>query len=392
MRQLIDSRSKGSKGGDHNGLLASKTPSFWELGKPPNGGYFAKTFNRIFNEFRQFSKVFGKNTGVTFKNLVGTDMVPMIRGDLKLSRSDWKTISSKDLVAKLKKRLGFSKRDAYIAELEAVPRLEAGVRDIATLNENFKCLATSMLAICDRARKHGVRLQSSSCKHVFSEAIKNSYRINQWFRLKSFVSIGTSVRNINSKLNRRLSDAAEKKHEDLMDNAKLHGVRHQVGDGKSESSNAPNRNRGKEGSGKPKAGGIDKTRDQALRDKNSQKMDALYKIENALPKGRYFHLKTPFCSGENCTMKVCQGCGSHQVEGRPWHDRPRCNCRKHPDFVESGYFHDKWPNRLSIHAKPDAKPEGGQRPQDNRPRSHYSAKSNSVTHDNAASAGTEGSQ
>ena len=383
MKKLIERK----QGGDNNGLLASKTPSFWDLGTPPTGGYSSKTFNKVYTEFRQFRKVFGRNTGVTFKNLIMPDLIPMIREDLKLNRKQWKKLSSKELIAKLKRRMGLRQRDAYVAELEACPRLTAGIRDITVLNDKFKSLAASMLAICERARKHGVALETSSCKHVFSEAVKNCYRINQWFRLKRFVSIGASVRYINSKLNRRLAEAAEQKHENAMDDAKLNGVRSQVGDGKSESSNAPDRRKGKPKGGL-KGGGIDKDKDRASRDKYSQKMDALYKVENALPKGRYWHLKTPFCSGENCTMKICQGCGTHQVEGRPWHDRPRCNCRKHPDFVESGYFHDKWPNRLSIHAKDGAKPndakDGGHHhssSQHRPPRSQFSAKANSATHD-----------
>ena len=383
MKKLIERK----QGGDNNGLLASKTPSFWDLGTPPTGGYSSKTFNKVYTEFRQFRKVFGRNTGVTFKNLIMPDLIPMIREDLKLKRKQWKKLSSKELIAKLKHRMGLRQRDAYVAELEACPRLTAGIRDITVLNDKFKSLAASMLAICERARNHGVALETSSCKHVFSEAVKNCYRINQWFRLKPFVSIGASVRHINSKLNKRLAEAAEQKHENAMDDAKLNGVRSQVGDGKSESSNAPDRRKGKQ-KGSPKGGGIDKDKDRASRDKFAQKMDALYKIENALPKGRYWHLKTPFCPGENCTMKICQGCGTHQVEGRPWHDRPRCNCRKHPDFVENGYYHDKWPNRLSIHAKDGAKStdakDGGQQhssSQHRPPRSQYSARANSAAQD-----------
>jgi hypothetical protein len=80
-------------------------------------------------------------------------------------------------------------------------------------------------------------------------------------------------------------------------------------------------------------------------------------------------------------MKYCQGCGTHQIEGKPWHDRPRCNCRKHPEFVETGYFHEKFPNRLSIHARPNSTAnDSGSR--DNNPsnnRTKFAAKSNSVT-------------
>jgi hypothetical protein len=318
------------------------------LGKAPTGGYFAQTFTKVYGEYRQFRSVFGKNTGVSFKNLIMENMIPMVRGDLKISRKDWKVISDRDLIRKLKRRLGFRERDAYIAELEACPRLSA-TRDMTVLNSKFKELAAQMLAICERARNHGVKLLRPSCKHVFSEAVKNCYRINQWFRLRPFKSIGDSVRHINSKLSRRLASAAEQRHEFAMDEAKLNGVRHQVGDGTTESSTAPSRFQ----KGKPK-GGINKggkdsakdsSKDKANRDKFAKKMDELYKAENELPKGRYWHMKTPSCDGENCECRFCQGCGKHQVKGRPWHDRPRCNQRSHPEFVASGYFHDKYPGR-----------------------------------------------
>jgi hypothetical protein len=332
---------------DNNGLLASKTPSFWNLGKAPTGGYFAQTFTRVYGEFRQFRTVFGKNTGVSFKNLIMEDMIPMVRGDLKLSRSKWKSISDKDLISKLKRRLGFRERDAYIAELEACPRL-AATRDMTVLNTKFKELAAQMLSICERARAHGVSLLRSSCKHVFGQAVKKCYRVSQWFHLRPFKSISDSVRHINSKLARRLASAAEQRHEFAMDEAKSNGVRHQIGEGTVENSNAP----GRPQKGKPKGGigkgGKDFSKDKANRDKFSKKMDELYRVENELPRGRYWHMKTRFCEGDNCECKFCQGCGKHQIKGRPWHDRPRCNQRSHPEFVASGYFHDKYPNRLGI--------------------------------------------
>jgi hypothetical protein len=346
LKALLDKRGRS----DNNGLLASKTPSFWDLGKAPTGGYFAQTFTRVYGEFRQFRSVFGKNTGVSFKNLIMENMIPMVRSDLNLSRSDWKAISDRDLIRKLKRRLGFRERDAYIAELEACPRLSSS-RDMTVLNSKFKELAAQMLSICERAQNHGVKLLRPSCKHVFSEAVKNCYRVNQWFRLRPFKSISDSVRHINSKLSSRLASAAEQRHEFAMDEAKMNGVRSQVGEGTSESSNAPSRFQ----KGKPKGGisknGKDFSKDKSDRDKFSKKMDELYKAENELPKGRYWHMKTRFCDGDDCSCKFCQGCGQHQVKGRPWHDRPRCNQRSHPDFVASGYFHDKHPNRLCILSK-----------------------------------------
>jgi hypothetical protein len=117
----------------------------------------------------------------------------------------------------------------------------------------------------------------------------------------------------------------------------------------------------------------------------------LYKVENELDKGRFWHAKTPFCEGDNCTLKFCQGCGQHQVAGKAWHDRPRCNCRKHPDFVHTGYFHDKWPNRLSIHDKSSKNSDQRQQQPGSasgqQQRSSFAGRSNSVADDKKPSGG-----
>jgi hypothetical protein len=108
------------------------------------------------------------------------DMIPMIRKDLKLSRSEWNSISDATLLKRIKLRLGFKERDGYIAELEACPRLTADLRDPHQLNVRFKEMSAQMLAICERARKHGVKLLKSSCKHVFGEAVRDCYRVVTW--------------------------------------------------------------------------------------------------------------------------------------------------------------------------------------------------------------------
>jgi hypothetical protein len=356
--------------GNGNGMLASKPPSFWTIGKPPSGGYFPETFNRIYHEYRQFRSVFGKNTGLSFKRLITEELQPTVRRDLKLSRHQFRKIDSGELVKKLKKRLCFHKRDVYVAELEACPRIPAGIKDMHTLNLAFKDLSSKMLDVVERAHRHGVRLRKSSCKHILGQAVKNSYRLTQWFHLSRFRSIGESVRRINTKLQRRMSTDAEKRHEQLADQAIHNGIRQQLGDGTVEPSGAPERPR--KGPGKPSPkGGIKKGDVPRLSpEEYGKKMDALYRIENELEKGRYFHKHGPFCnSPTNCTLKFCQGCGEHQVPNKPWHDRPKCRCRKDRDFVATGYWHDKWPNRLNLKARPNSQ-QGEQRPA--APRTHNS--------------------
>jgi hypothetical protein len=379
LASLVTSLTKRVRDGNGNGMLASKPPSFWGLGKPPSGGYFPETFNKIYNEYRQFRSVFGSNTGLSFKRLITEEMQPTVRRDLKLTRSQFRKIDSKVLVSKLKKRLCFHKRDVYVAELEACPRIPAHIKDISALNVAFKDLSSKMLDVVERAHRHGVRLRKSSCKHILGQAVKNSYRLSQWFHLSRFKSIGESVRKINTKLQRRLSTDAEKRHEQTADQAMHNGVRQQLGEGHVEGSSAPERPR-KGGAAKPgPKGGISKQDAPRLSpEEYAKKMDALYRVENALEKGRHFHKHGPFCnSPTNCTLKFCQGCGEHQVEGKPWHDRPKCRCRKHPDFVATGYWHDKWPNRLGLRARPDATQDS--RPQHAVKRNDTAARANHLS-------------
>ncbi len=392
LTKRLEKRSEGNG----NGMLASKPPSFWTIGKPPSGGYFPETFNRIYHEYRQFRSVFGKNTGLSFKRLITEELQPTVRRDLKLSRHQFRKIDSGELVKKLKKRLCFHKRDVYVAELEACPRIPAGIKDMHTLNLAFKDLSSKMLDVVERAHRHGVRLRKSSCKHILGQAVKNSYRLTQWFHLSRFRSIGESVRRINTKLQRRMSTDAEKRHEQLADQAIHNGIRQQLGDGTVESSGAPERPR--KGSGKPSPkGGIKKGDAPRLSpEEYAKKMDALYRVENELEKGRYFHKHGPFCnSPTNCTLKFCQGCGEHQVPNKPWHDRPKCRCRKDRDFVATGYWHDKWPNRLNLKARPSGQGEQRTAAPTNRDatkKTEFAARANQVSQPTAVAEEAESRQ
>jgi hypothetical protein len=339
-------------------------PNFWSLGNPPQGGYHLETFSRFYREFKEFRKVYGKHTGISFKNLITGDVAPLIREDLGLGRKQWKEISSSALIKALKARLGYQESDHYIALLEACPKLPDKIKDTASLSLHFKNLSAKMLEVVERARKNKVRLRSASLKHVFSAAIKSSYRMTNWFHLEKFKDIGTSVRTLNTKIKARLSQELERQHEQAQD-AHLAGVRGQFQGGTRESSEAPDRF-SKQRPG-PK-GGISKNSanpsgkvggnpfSKLSPDEYRKKMDELYKIENQLPKGRHFHSQTPYCDGDPCRSRRCQGCGDHSVKDKPSHDRPHCPHRKHKDFVSEGYFHDKWPGRLNIFARPADKP------------------------------------
>jgi hypothetical protein len=352
-------------------------PNFWSLGSPPNGGYHLETFTRLYREFKEFKRIYGKHTGVSFKNLITLDVSPLVREDLDLTRKQWKTIDDRQLIKKLKSRLGYQSSDHYIALLESCPRLPDKIKDTTALSTHFKDLSGKMLEVIERAHRHNVKLRSASLKHVFSTAIKSSYRMTNWFHQRRFKSVGDSVRFLNTKIKKRLAQELERKHEQEHD-ARVAGVRGQIGSGTQEGSDAPDRRPPKRQQGRPVQGGIsksgDRNRDAKGKDQSPfsklspeeyrKKMDELYKIENQLAKGRHYHERTVFCAGEpgdNCPFRRCQGCGEHSVKGKPSHDRPHCPHRKHKDFVAEGYFHEKHPGRLNIFATKDRASGGGER-------------------------------
>jgi hypothetical protein len=320
-----------------------------------------ETFTRLYREFKEFRRVYGKHTGVSFKRLISLDVTPLIRNDLKLKRRDWKELHDSVLIRKLKARLGYQDSDHYIALLESCPRLPDKIKDTVALSNSFKDLSGKMLEIVERAHRHNVKLRKPTLKHVFLKAINSSYRMENWFHLERFRSIGDSVRYLNTKIKERLSHELERKHEQEQD-ARANGVRGQIGSGTHESSDAPDRKFKKKDPRSQISGGISKRSaappksdtkpafGNLSREEYRKKMDDLYRIENKLPRGRFFHERGVFCGDDPCPFRRCQGCGEHAVKGKVAHDRPHCPHRKNKDFVAEGYFHEKWPGRLTIFA------------------------------------------
>lgn len=387
LERLLE-RFLSRQSGGNNGLMAPK-PNFWTLGSPPNGGYHLETFSRLYREFQEFKRIYGKHTGVSFKNLITLDVSPLVRHDLKLRRSEWKQLDDRSLIRMLKSRLGYQDSDHYIALLESCPKLPDKMKDTVALSNHFKDLSGKMLEIIERAHKHKVKLRRESLKHVFTTAIKSSYRMTNWFHLEKFKSIGDSVRFLNTKIKDRLSHELERKHEQEQD-ARVAGVRGQIGSGTQESSDAPDRRPPKKSNHQVK-GGISKAKPNDSKGKSQspfsklspeeyrKKMDELYQVENKLPRGRHFHERTVFCGEDPCPYRRCQGCGEHTVKGKSGHDRPHCPHRKQKDFVAEGYFHERWPGRTSIFAN-DSRPSIAAAPSQNQ-RSNLAARFNNVGND-----------
>lgn len=236
-------RLLSKQSGGNNGLMAPK-PNFWTLGSPPQGGYQLETFSRLYREFKEFKRIYGKHTGVSFKNLITLDVSPLVREDLELRRSEWKRLDDRQLIRMLKARLGYQDSDHYIALLESCPKLPDKLKDTVALSTHFKDMSGKMLEVIERAHRHKVKLRKASLKHVFSTAIKSSYRMTNWFHLEKFKSIGDSVRFLNTKIKDRLSHELERKHEQEQD-ARCGGVRGQIGSGTQEGSD-PRQTRSKE--------------------------------------------------------------------------------------------------------------------------------------------------
>jgi hypothetical protein len=131
-------------------------------------------------------RIYGKHTGVSFKNLITLDVSPLVREDLELTRSEWKKLPDSKLIRALKSRLGYQDSDHYIALLESCPKLPDKLKDTIALSNHFKDLSGKMLEVIERVHRHKVKLRKESLKHVFSTAIKSS---------KKTTTVGRSPKN-----------------------------------------------------------------------------------------------------------------------------------------------------------------------------------------------------
>ncbi len=52
-------------------------------GDSPKGGYYLDTFVRVYRDYKRFIRVYGTNTPVTFKSLIGDDIEPQVRAPVE---------------------------------------------------------------------------------------------------------------------------------------------------------------------------------------------------------------------------------------------------------------------------------------------------------------------
>jgi len=345
-----------------------REPKMWHEGKAPDGGYELETFQNVYDDWFSIISGMGRGSGCTFKSRIDGKLVPGVRGNLRLSPQQWEEIGDDELIERISKNLNFNHSDYYHSQMEVlsmphpVPNpLDPESDDV--VSTSYKVLTNKMMYILDQARKNNVKFSWNNVKKTYKRAIRGYTRLERFMDRKDHKSLDAVVSYSNAKLKKRVTQTRQKQHEaDLA--ARAAGARGEIQGGKHEPSDAtaPSRGgrggkRGSRGRGRGGRGGLDersgidkrqqhpsnKEREDAL----AKKLSAAYAKEDALPRGRYWHKRTPFCPAEgSCSAKVCQGCGWHG-QGTHWHDRPKCKSTSHEFFVKEGYFHDKYPDKLN---------------------------------------------
>jgi hypothetical protein len=396
IRALVEKVCSLNKGKGSNTL--TKPPEFWYNGDAPKGGYFLETFQRLYGLYKAFVGISGEDCGLTFKNLITDDIEPTVRARLELLRQeDWDAISNSDLIKRLKNNLGFRDKDYYLSQLEEF-KLPKSSSSSSKVFSAFVTQTSSMLAIEAEAIKTGVVLRKSVLKNLFQNYVRLHYRLNQWFHDRSFKSLSKTVNHISKQYKKQHIQEKRKAHEDR-ENAIANSARSDFQGGKSEPANAEDsrdaarnkrgransgrgrggrqdsagprdsfstpprgddtrrrghsddsRARGGKGSTSPRGGGVHK-------DLGQRDFKSAYALEDSMPKGRFWHEKGPFCQGDDCRARICQGCGDHSTADNRGHDRPHCPNVGHKDFVAAPkYFHEVWPGRKTALVRPVANP------------------------------------
>jgi hypothetical protein len=371
----------------------TKPPEFWTNGDAPKGGYFLETFQRLYGLYKAFVGISGEDCGLTFKNLITEDIEPTVRSRLELrEQEDWNAISNSDLIKRLKSNLGFKDKDYYLSQLEEFT-LPKSTSSSSKIFSTFVTQTSSMLAIESEAVKAGVALRRSVLKNVFQNYVRHHYRLNQWFHDRSFKSLSKTVNHICKQYKKQHIQEKRKAHEDR-ENATANSARSDFQGGKAEPANAADsrdaarnkagrgrenfsrgrggrqdfasprdsprgedtRRRGQLDEGRGRGGrGVSSPRGGVHKDFGQRDFKSAYALEDSMPKGRFWHEKGPFCTGDECRARICQGCGDHSTADNRGHDRPHCPNTEHKDFVAAPkYFHEVWPGRKTALVRPAA--------------------------------------
>jgi hypothetical protein len=349
-----------------------REPMMWKEGTAPTGGFELETFQAVYNDWFSIMSGVKKGTGWTFKSRIEANLVPGIRGNLLMSPEDWDNASDEEILRKIMKNLNFRHSDYYHSQLELCT-MPFPAPDPTSINcdeitaRSYKSTTNKMLYIIDQARKNGVKFRWSNVKKCYKDAIRGYTSLERFFNRRDHQSLDEAVSYTNRKMKKLAQSTSLKKHDKALA-GRAAGVRSDIGGGKQEPSEATPSSRGRGHRGRGRGGrggsglnerssGIDKRRDDSSRgsdhrskdEATAKRLSSAYAKEDSLPRGRYWHKRTPFCPADGaCSCKFCQGCGWHG-QGSHWHDRPRCRATANPLFVKEGYFHEKHPDMLNIY-------------------------------------------
>jgi hypothetical protein len=356
--------SRDRRNSSTSNLVAAPPPN-WVDGDAPNGGYFLETFTKIYQQFRSFKKMH-RGTGLLFRDLIQPDIEPTVLMECGLSSREYRSLSQDDLLSTIKKSLGFNDEDYFTRQLELLRLPNCKRVKAMDLYKAFRKLTTPFLRILGEAKSSGVALRNSNIVRIFKNHIKGIPSLERWFHSKKFKTFNSALKFISGKIRECITKEIEDAHDERVSAGAVAGAtgRSDCQGGKSESGQAVQKNRNQ----KRRLASRDERppKRQSVGDKNSRSskyphrssedesaFQAALQMEKDLPNGMYFHPRGPFCTQNPCKAKVCQGCNFHADASGRGHIRPNCRCKNHADFVATGYFHERWPNRTGALKLPE---------------------------------------
>lgn len=356
-------RSRGDDGDGSRSNLVATAPPDWNDGDPPKAGFYLDTFTNIYSKFRSFTRLH-KSTGLRFKDLIQDDLRDTVEMELGLSAKQYKALTEEELLRRIKEELGFTEDDYFVRKLELLKL--PPFRTATQMMKSFRKLTSPFLRIVREAKDSGVRIRFANLSRIFRNQIRGCPALERWFLSRRFKTFREAVKYVSAQIHDRVSKQTEEEHDDLISDGKVAGARSEIRGGKSESGQAtPRGGQGRRNQeqppSRPKSPAPNSATPQGSRpprtDREEAAFQAAFEKEKQLPSGMYHHPHGPFCKETPCKAKICQGCNYHADEQGRGHIRPNCKCKDHPDFVKSGYFHDKHPGRtgaLSLPRTPSA--------------------------------------
>jgi hypothetical protein len=315
-----------------------------------------------------------KGTGLLFRDLIQPDIEPTLLMECQISSKEYKSLPQDELLNIIKQSLGFSDDDYFTRQLELLRLQNCKKAKASELYRAFRKLTTPFLRILKEAKDSGVVLRKSNVERIFKNQIKGVPAFERWFHSKKFKSFNAALQYISEQLRERIGKEIEELHYERISAGEVAGARSDCQGGKSESGQAsrfparggrldkrsaptmkndsrPNKRHNDGGKGESKSKYPPRTEEE------EKIFQAALQREKDLPNGMYFHPRGPFCTENPCKAKVCQGCNFHADSSGKGHIRPNCRCKTHADYVATGYFHEKWPNRTGALALPGRREE-----------------------------------